>query len=141
MKYDELIKYLCECCKNNVPIAYESLKREIKENKEDIECDDFREITNRWRRSSFYFNRKRKLFKFTDVYSAEIYKKGTCDNANAIMFYMVPVEPDTCTEVYILGVCKHPWSYDLKALNIEQFNSKTYVTEIKTSKKGGTQFV
>lgn len=135
MKYDKLIKYLCECCKNNVPIAYESLKREIKENKEDIACEDFREITNRWRRGSFYFNKGRKLFQFTDVYSAEIYKKGTNDNVNATTFYMAAVNSETNTEVYILGVCKSPWSYDLKALNTEHFKSKSYITEIKPPKK------
>lgn len=135
MKYDELVKYLCECCKNNVPIAYESLKREIKENKEDIACEEFREITNRWRRSSCCFNKGKKLFQFVDVYVTEIYKKGTSDNVNATTFYMVAVNSETNTEVYILGVCKFPWSYDLKALNTEHFKSKSHITEIKPPKK------
>ena len=135
MKYDELIKYLCECCKNNVPIAYESLKREIKENKEDIACEEFREITNRWRRTNFYFNKGKKLFQFVDVFSVGIYKKGTQDNINSTTFYMVAVDSETNTEVYIMGVCKHPWSYDLKALNKEQFKSKLYIKEIRPPKE------
>lgn len=124
MTYKELEKFICECCKNSVPISFKSFYQEIRENKEDIKweiCDD---ITNRWRRGDYYFTRRRKTHRFSEVYKAVIYKQDTNDSDNTLMFYYVSTDISKNNEIYILGVCKYPWSYELKVINKEQY--KTY---------------
>lgn len=137
MKYKEMEKFICECCKNGVSISYGSLYEEIRNNREDIQFENFDDITNRWRKGNYFFSKGKKNFRFDNVYRAIIYKKGTNDSKNTLVFYYVSTDSTRNTEVYILGVCKYPWSYELKALDKEHF--KTYVTEIKPPKPGGAK--
>jgi hypothetical protein len=128
LTYKELEKFICECCKNSVPISFKSFYQEIRENKEDIKweiCDD---ISNRWRKSNYKFSKGKKTYRFNDVYRAVIYKKDTNDSKNTLVFYYVSTDINKNNEIHILGVCKYPWSYELKALNKEQY--KAYSTTI-----------
>lgn len=129
MTYKELEKFICECCKNSVPISFKSFYREIRENKEDIKWETCDDVDNKWRRSSYNFSKGKKVYKFNEVYRAVIYKKDTNDSKNTLVFYYVSTNIEKNNEIYILGVCKYPWSYELKALNKEQYKSYSAVIE------------
>lgn len=119
MTYDQLMEYLCECCENNIPISYKSLRDEIENNKYDIMCTNFKKIENRWGTCNHYFYIDKQLNRYDSVYCIEIYRKGFNNSKNIFTFYTTPIIESS---IYILSVAKYAWSYEMQAINKERIS-------------------
>lgn len=136
MTYEELKQYLIDCCNNGVSISYNSLKKEIDNNPEEFHKMDLPDITRKWRRSSsyiFYNMRGKKTeYKFIEVYRMEIQKTNCYSEEYIFTAYIVPTSEAETNEIHVLGVTKHPWSYELAALNKDQY--KKYSQKVQPPK-------
>ena len=126
MTYEELTNYLIECCKNSVTVSYRSLKKEINNNPKEFDKLDVPDVSRKWRRCNrTFFNIKGKKveYLFKDVYCLEFQKTDCNSEKYVFTAYIVPVSETNTDEIHVLGVTKYPWSYELAALNKEQYKN------------------
>ena len=129
MTFEELKDYLIECCKNGVTISYDSLKKEINDNPKEFNKLNLPDVTRKWRSTNRTFvniKGKKAEYIFQDVYCLELAKTDHNSEDYVITAYIVPVNDENTREIHVLGVTKHPWSYEMTALNNDQYKKYSY---------------